>query len=63
MSQTHRFELKADPRVVADGHTPQDFADQLALSIQVRDALSEARMAVSRIDGHLAFQQLNCVVR
>ena len=49
-SQTQRFTLKADPRVVADGITQQDFADQLALSIQVRDALSEARMAAYRIE-------------
>ena len=48
-SQTQRFTLKADPRVVADGVTQQDFADQLALSIQVRDALSEARMAAYRV--------------
>jgi hypothetical protein len=49
-SQTNQFELLADPRIVADGVTQQDMADQLALSIQVRDALSEARLAVSRID-------------
>ena len=49
-SQTHQFAFMADPRIVADGVTQQDMADQLALSIQVRDALSEARLAVSRID-------------
>jgi hypothetical protein len=48
-SQTQSFAFMPDPRVVADGLTQQDFADQLALSIQVRDALSEARLAVSRI--------------
>ena len=48
-SQTQRFTLLADPRVVADGITEQDFAEQLALSIQVRDALSEARMAAFRV--------------
>jgi hypothetical protein len=49
-SQTQRFALRADPRVVADGVAQQDFVDQLALSIQVRDALSEARMAAYRVD-------------
>jgi hypothetical protein len=49
-SQRQRFTLKADPRVVADGVTQQEMARQLALSIEVRDALSEARMAVYRIN-------------
>jgi hypothetical protein len=49
-TQTETFTLMADPRVVADGMTQQDFADQLALSIQVRDALSEARMAALRVE-------------
>ncbi len=49
-SQTRRFTLRADPRVVADGVTHQDMVRQLALSIEVRDALSEARMAVYRIN-------------
>ncbi len=49
-SQTQRFTLLADPRVVADGITQQDFAGQLALSIHVRDALSEARMAAFRVE-------------
>ncbi len=48
-SQTQPLTLKADPRIVADGVGHQDLVRQLALSIEVRDALSEARMAVYRI--------------
>jgi hypothetical protein len=49
-SQTQPLTLKADPRVVADGVTHQVMVRQLDLSIQVRDALSEARMAVYQIN-------------
>jgi len=48
-SQTRQFTLKADPRVAADV-THQEMVDQLTLSIEVRDALSEARMAVYSIN-------------
>ena len=48
-SATARLELLIDPRVAADGITAADLADQLALGLQVRDALSEARKAAAQI--------------
>ncbi len=47
--KTQEFALKMDPRVRADGVTEADLIEQLALSLQVRDALSEARRAARRI--------------
>jgi uncharacterized coiled-coil DUF342 family protein len=38
-----------DPRIQADGITQSDLADQLTLSLQVRDALSQARAAAVQI--------------
>ena len=43
------LEVKMDPRVVDDGVTPAMLVQQRDLSLEVRDALSQARMAVARI--------------
>ena len=44
------FEVLIDPRVAADGIGLSDLEEQLALSLAVRDAISEARLAASRLD-------------
>jgi photosystem II stability/assembly factor-like uncharacterized protein len=48
-NQTQRFEVLIDPRVARDGVTQDDLEEQLALSLRVRDAISEARRAAQRI--------------
>ncbi len=48
-SQTQRFTVLVDPRIQADGITQGDLADQLTLSLQARDALSQARVAAVQI--------------
>ncbi|MFB3069528.1 MAG: WD40/YVTN/BNR-like repeat-containing protein, partial [Gemmatimonadales bacterium] len=48
-SDTQPFELMMDPRVTADGVTYADLEEQVTLSLQVRDALSRARMAAVQI--------------
>jgi len=45
-SETQSFELKKDPRLST---TPDDYARQLSLAIQVRDKLSETNQGVVRI--------------
>ncbi|HTS64764.1 MAG TPA: hypothetical protein VMH28_22225 [Candidatus Acidoferrales bacterium] len=45
-SQSQGFEVKKDPRLDT---TPEDYAKQLSLSLQVRDKLSETNDAVIRI--------------
>jgi len=45
-SQTQSFEVKKDPRLQT---TPEDFAKQLTLALQIRDKLSETNDAVIRI--------------
>ncbi len=45
-TQTESFEVKKDPRAQT---TPRDFAAQLALSMQIRDKLSQANQGVVRI--------------
>jgi hypothetical protein len=47
-TQTQSFELKKDPRLAT---SPEDYAKQLSLSLQVRDKLSETNEAVIRIRG------------
>lgn len=46
---TESFEVMMDPRVVEEGVTMTQVADQIELALQVRDALSEARLAAQRI--------------
>lgn len=46
-SQT--FWVRMDPRVVAEGIDEATVLDQVDLALQVRDALSEARLAAKRI--------------
>lgn len=48
-SETRSFRVRIDPRVATDGVTLADLEGQLALSLKVRDALSEARMALQRV--------------
>jgi hypothetical protein len=45
-TQTQSFEVKKDPRLET---TPEEYAKQLALSLQVRDKLSDTNDAVVRI--------------
>ena len=45
-SQTHKFQVMKDPRLST---TPQDFARQLELALQVRDKLSDANNGVIQI--------------
>ena len=45
-SQTQSFEVKKDPRLAT---TPDDYAKQLALALQIRDKLTETNDAVIRI--------------
>src|SRR6202035_3937204 len=45
-AQTESFEVKKDPRLEA---TPEDYAKQLSLSLQIRDKLSGTNDAVIRI--------------
>jgi hypothetical protein len=48
-SATQPLEVRIDPRVAAEGVTDADLEAQLALSVRIRDALSELRDAVARI--------------
>ena len=48
-SETRSFEVMMDPRVVAEGMEVAEVERQVELALQVRDALSEARLAVHRI--------------
>ncbi|MGP8243300.1 MAG: VPS10 domain-containing protein [Bryobacteraceae bacterium] len=45
-TQSETFELKKDPRLST---TPEDYAKQLSLALQIRDKLSETNAAVIRI--------------
>ncbi|HET7274644.1 MAG TPA: hypothetical protein VFI91_05665 [Longimicrobiaceae bacterium] len=47
---TRDFRVLVDPRVAADGVTQADLEAQLALNLQIRDAISDARQAAARID-------------
>ncbi|MFQ5789225.1 MAG: WD40/YVTN/BNR-like repeat-containing protein [Acidobacteriota bacterium] len=50
-SDTVSFEAKMDPRVVEEGLvTSADVTAQVELALQVRDALSNARLAAARLD-------------
>jgi len=48
--QAQSFWVEMDPRVVKDGVTEADVAEQVALLLQARDALSDARLAAQRIE-------------
>ena len=47
-SATQPLELRIDPRAAAEGVTQEDLEAQLALSVQIRDAIDELRGAVER---------------
>ena len=49
-SASHTFEIMLDPRVAAEGIDAELVERQVEFALQVRDALSEARLAVNRID-------------
>jgi photosystem II stability/assembly factor-like uncharacterized protein len=49
-SQTEPFELLIDPRVAADGVTLADLTEQAHLGLLVRDAISDSRAAVGRLE-------------
>jgi photosystem II stability/assembly factor-like uncharacterized protein len=44
------FALKVDPRVEADGVTPADLEEQLALNLRLRDVITEARGALADLE-------------
>ena len=48
-SETKSFRVLMDPRIAQDGVTLADLEGQLGLSLKVRDALGEARMALQRV--------------
>jgi photosystem II stability/assembly factor-like uncharacterized protein len=52
------FAVLIDPRVAADGIWQSDLDQQLALSLAVRDAISDARRAVVRLDSARAVVEL-----
>jgi photosystem II stability/assembly factor-like uncharacterized protein len=49
-TQTRSFEVHMDPRVVEEGITEAQVRAQVELALQVRDALSEARNAATRLE-------------
>ncbi len=49
-SAEERLRVLIDPRVAEDGVTEEDLQEQLALGLQVRDAISEARRAARQVD-------------
>ncbi len=48
-SDTKSFDVMADPRVLDSGITIADLYEQVDLAVEARDALSEARLAVARM--------------
>ncbi|MCP4727726.1 MAG: hypothetical protein GY863_21985, partial [bacterium] len=50
-SQTERFELLADPRIVKDGVTQYDMIAQQNISLKVRDLISRTNLTIERING------------
>jgi photosystem II stability/assembly factor-like uncharacterized protein len=48
-TMTQEFEIKMNPRAVAEGVTLADLQERFALSIQIRDRVTEANEAVLRI--------------
>jgi hypothetical protein len=53
-STTQSFRVYIDPRVAEDGVTQEHLQEQLALNLEVRDALSQARKAAVRVDSLIA---------
>jgi hypothetical protein len=49
VTQSQPFTVVQDPRVTADGVTQAHLAEQLAVTLQVRDAISEANRLVARL--------------
>jgi photosystem II stability/assembly factor-like uncharacterized protein len=47
---TRTFDLKSDPRLVADGVTDGIITEQVGFQLQVRDAISDARKLQQRIE-------------
>jgi len=56
-TKTRNFAVAIDPRLIADGITEADLAEQFKLSLRVRDKVSEANQAV--IDIRALRQQIN----
>ncbi|HOC19574.1 MAG TPA: hypothetical protein PKK95_15000, partial [Vicinamibacterales bacterium] len=48
MVETKAFELRLDPRVVADGVTQADLEEQLALLVRIQEVSARARQAAAR---------------
>jgi photosystem II stability/assembly factor-like uncharacterized protein len=47
---TRTFDIKSDPRLVADGVSDGDIAEQVKFQLQVRDAISDARKLQQSIE-------------
>ena len=47
---TRTFDVKSDPRLVADGVSDGDIAEQVKFQLQVRDAISDARKLQQSIE-------------
>jgi hypothetical protein len=48
-SRTQPLEVKIDPRVTADGVTQNDLEEQAALSLRIRDAISQVLKLAERV--------------
>jgi photosystem II stability/assembly factor-like uncharacterized protein len=48
-SETRPLEVRIDPRVAADGVIQADLEAQLALNLEIRDLLTQSRLAAARI--------------
>ena len=49
ITQNRKLVLRADPRVIADGVTPQIMREQLAHNLRVRDLVSDVNRAAARL--------------
>lgn len=58
-SETQPLEVRIDPRLPEDGVTQTDLEAQQALALQVRDLLTEARLAADRLDRALSPEQVD----
>ena len=58
-SDTRSFAARMDPRVIEEGITPADVTAQVDLSLQVRDALSTARLAAAHLEKAIEEQTEN----
>jgi photosystem II stability/assembly factor-like uncharacterized protein len=60
---TQPLVLLVDPRLAADGVTRRDLADQQALALRVRDAITAARGTLGRVDTMRGMADLDAATR